>query len=258
MGGIVIASTGVVVFYLALPDEVVSLRGKKMQLAQHVLLGEGAGLLISSERSPLHPSISELEFLYLRQREREREREWRRREAEREQEPGSGRLPPMQSTIDRLSDKSPEHFTTVVKEMLTPASFGDVLSDHVTRAIRPFGILIFIEGIAWFLLRQYRALMEDYKAFHRGYIRRVNILVAFKILHDNPNPPQAVLALAGALWTEDLSGRLKKDETTENLEGIRAIEPNPIFAMVHQVVSKLSPMNDSAEKLKKDDAGKET
>jgi hypothetical protein len=147
MGGIVIAFTGVVIFYLALPAEFISLRGKKMQLAQHVLLGE-TGLAFSLEGTP-----SELEYVRrleyeLRRREYELRQQERalRREEERQQEPESWRQPPpVQSTMGKLAEKSPEHFTAMVREMLTPASFGDVLSDHFTRAIRPFGILIFIE-----------------------------------------------------------------------------------------------------------------
>ena len=51
---------------------------------------------------------------------------------------------------------------------------------YLTFSIRPAGALIFIEAIAWFLLRQYRALIEDYKIFHRMYLKRANYLIAYR------------------------------------------------------------------------------
>lgn len=106
---------------------------------------------------------------------------------------------------------------------------------YLEKGIRPTGMLIFVEGIAWFLLRQYRALMEDYKAFHHLYLKRANYLIALKTLSASGiSPPQ--MFLAASMISEDLTGRLKRGETTETLEGVRATEPNPVFTLLRSLV----------------------
>jgi hypothetical protein len=95
-------------------------------------------------------------------------------------------------------------------------------------------MLVFLEAIAWFLLRQYRALMEDYKSFYRYCMRRSNYLAAFKLATERDE--KLMGKIVDTLLAEDLTGRLKRDETTEALEGQRVIEPN--FA--ETVVTKTS------------------
>jgi len=107
---------------------------------------------------------------------------------------------------------------------------GDDRWTYLERGIRPTGMLIFVEGIAWFLLRQYRALIEDYKTFHRMYVKRVNYLVALKILSVAEVTPHQSFLVASMI-SEDLTGRLKAGETTENLEGVKIIEPSPVFTL---------------------------
>lgn len=104
---------------------------------------------------------------------------------------------------------------------------------YLLSAIRPTAMLIFIEAIAWFLLRQYRALVEDYKAFHRAYLKRVNYLVAYlaatraetKAAEENGY----ALAVIASMLSDDLSGKLREGETTEALEAMRMDENNPVF-----------------------------
>jgi hypothetical protein len=86
-------------------------------------------------------------------------------------------------------------------------------------------MLIFIEAIAWFLLRQYRALIEDYKSFYRYYMRRANYLAALKLALEQTEKTQ-LNRVVETLLSEDLTGRLKQGETTEGLEGQRAIDSN--------------------------------
>jgi hypothetical protein len=105
-------------------------------------------------------------------------------------------------------------------------SMVDLLSSQqLLFAFRSFAVLFFIEAIAWFLLRQYRALIEDYKSFYRHYMRRANYLAAVKI-STQKGDKQFFNRIVDTFLAEDLTGRLKKDETTENLEGQRLIDPN--------------------------------
>jgi hypothetical protein len=88
-------------------------------------------------------------------------------------------------------------------------------------AFKSTAMLVFLEAIAWFLLRQYRALIEDYKSFYRYYMRRANYLAAFKMVSHQADKV-LIGRLVETLLSEDLTGRLKQGETTELLEGQRA------------------------------------
>jgi hypothetical protein len=52
---------------------------------------------------------------------------------------------------------------------------------------RPIALLVFIEAIAWFMLRQYRETIDDYKLLHRVYLRRSNLFLAFLLSQDTPH-----------------------------------------------------------------------
>ena len=93
------------------------------------------------------------------------------------------------------------------------------------QAFKSTAMLIFIEAISWFLLRQYRALIEDYKSFYRYYMRRANYLTSLKLVSESADASLRV-RLVEALLGEDLSGRLKHGESTEVLEGQRVIDGN--------------------------------
>ena len=103
----------------------------------------------------------------------------------------------------------------------------EVLMAYLPKVVRPTGVLIFVEAIAWFLLRQYRALVEDYKWFYRLYLKRANYLAALRILQKDPvRPEDAFVAIS--LVHEDMSGRLKQGETTESLEALKVPEDGPV------------------------------
>ncbi len=101
-----------------------------------------------------------------------------------------------------------------------------------SHSLRPTGMLIFMEGIAWFLLRQYRVLIEEYKSFLRVYLKRSSYLVAWKAASSSPDKQ---LAVAQAMISEDMIGTLNKDETTEALETMRLNEPTPIVEILREV-----------------------
>lgn len=120
------------------------------------------------------------------------------------------------------------------------------LTNYLARAIRPLGILFFVEGIAWYLLRQYRLLVEDFKSFHRIQLRRVNYLAAQKVLATK-KPSASELVFAAALMQEDLSGRLKKDETTEALELAKTPDANPVFDFFQAAIKALTGKGKAAQ-----------
>ncbi len=98
--------------------------------------------------------------------------------------------------------------------------------EHLLRLLRPTAILLFVESVAWFLLRQYRALAEDYKSFFLLYLRRSNRLAGLRILTDG-NFKEDLRPAATVLMNEDLTNRLKPGESTEALEVAKVIDSNP-------------------------------
>ncbi|MCZ6703632.1 MAG: hypothetical protein O6940_11410 [Ignavibacteria bacterium] len=63
-------------------------------------------------------------------------------------------------------------------------------------------------------------------------------MTAFKILSDE-NVSKSQMLIAGSLLSKDFSGRLGKDETTEKLEEIKAVPPNPIFASIDKIIETI-------------------
>ena len=112
----------------------------------------------------------------------------------------------------------------------------DTFQSFWIKALRPTGVLIFVEAIAWFLLRQYRTLVEDYKWFHRIYMKRANYLAALRVLDRAVVRPEDMF-IAVSLIQEDLSGRISKDETTESLERLKASEDGPVTEILQAVTA---------------------
>ena len=114
---------------------------------------------------------------------------------------------------------------------------GEPITSYLSKAVRPSGVLVSVEAIAWFLLRQYRALIEDYKWFHRVYLKRANYLAAYKLIEPEDVRPEA-LFLAANLLNENLSGRLSQYESTESLEAQKSADPNAIFEFLSKIIGQ--------------------
>jgi hypothetical protein len=121
----------------------------------------------------------------------------------------------------------------------TNISAGTLIMRYLMMNSRALGMLLFIETISWFLLRQYRSLVEDYKWFYRLYIKRQNYLVAFLITQHVQNSKDARALVSNALLNEDLSGRLPTGSTTEALENLKLVDQNPIMAVTQLLAGQL-------------------
>lgn len=105
---------------------------------------------------------------------------------------------------------------TAILYMLLPAPAADArLADTLAKSVRPLGIGIFVEAIAWYLLRQHRVLMEESRTFFNVYLRRSNHLAAARLARvdaraaGNGTPP-----LIDALVKEPFADRLTEGERT--------------------------------------------
>jgi len=81
-------------------------------------------------------------------------------------------------------------FTAVIFFYLNLPDYDYKNSDYssfLIKGIRPLTILIFIESISWFLLKQYRKIISDYKYFYKIYQEKLKILELYKLAKENEN-----------------------------------------------------------------------
>ena len=103
--------------------------------------------------------------------------------------------------------------------------------------LRPLCMLFFIESISWFLLRQYRNSMEDYKQFYRIYLRRKNFKISYFLITANK---EEFKDLIKAILLDDQSGKLTEGETTEYLENKKIKEDPEILENIQMVGKSLA------------------
>lgn len=100
--------------------------------------------------------------------------------------------------------------------------------DLIARIARSFGLLIFIEGIAWFLLRQHRALLQEHRSFYSLYIKRMNHLLAVRLIPDVENDLALRTLVLTALLQDSPAERLAAGESTPSDAAFSAGENLPL------------------------------
>ncbi|MCR8667432.1 hypothetical protein NO995_07055 [Aestuariibaculum sp. M13] len=81
-------------------------------------------------------------------------------------------------------------FTAVIFFYINLPDYDFKKNDYTSfliKGIRPLTILIFIESISWFLLKQYRKIISDYKYFYRIYQEKLKILELYKLTKEEKN-----------------------------------------------------------------------
>lgn len=113
------------------------------------------------------------------------------------------------------------------------------VNSYLAQSIRPALVLLFIQSIAWFLLRQYRILIEDYKYFHKQYEKRSNYLACYD-MYSAEDINDAKMYLSYVLLNEDFTGKLNENEKTEFNENVKMVDENPMFVLFRDIVNKVS------------------
>jgi hypothetical protein len=109
----------------------------------------------------------------------------------------------------------------------------------MVRSLRSFALFLALEAIAWFLLRQYRFAISDFKQLFRMYTRRETHYLAFKVTQvGSATSDGAMTAVAATMLQEDFSGRLSIDQTTEELEERKLVEENPVTSLWRSILDK--------------------
>ncbi len=117
---------------------------------------------------------------------------------------------------------------------------------YLINYIRPAFTLLFIQSIAWYLLRQYRVLIEDYKYFHKQYEKRANYLSVYN-LYNQDEISEAKMFLSYTLLNDDFTGKLKDGEKTEFSEHVKQIDKNPMFLLLKELVKNVNPKKKNAK-----------
>jgi hypothetical protein len=80
----------------------------------------------------------------------------------------------------------------------------------ITLSVRPTLILIFIEAVSWYLLKQHKVLLDDYKYYHSIYNKKVGYLAAYKLVAESELADEKLKSIIPAII---LSEEIKKSES---------------------------------------------
>ncbi|WP_428741240.1 hypothetical protein [Tenacibaculum sp.] len=105
----------------------------------------------------------------------------------------------------------------------------DTTYSFLTQSSKHFAILIFIESIAWFLLRQYRKIMNDYKFFYKVYQDKLKILELYRLNEESK------LNKEGEIF-EYLKNTVPIDFENEKNE---VTNENNLFKIIQELLNKI-------------------
>lgn len=112
------------------------------------------------------------------------------------------------------------------------------LTDLLLQAARPGAILFFLEAVAWFLLRQYRALSVDYKEYHDVASQRADLLASLQLAR-RINSPDLSGKLMSALLERKSEAVLQPGQSTKALELEKLGAGNPVVDVIQSLITKI-------------------
>ncbi|HEV2510158.1 hypothetical protein [Bosea sp. (in: a-proteobacteria)] len=107
-------------------------------------------------------------------------------------------------------------------------------------------MLLFIQVLAGFFLRQYRSSMEDYRYFESILRAREDKYISYSILKENSDRKMMIKLVENLIDAKD-SGILTKGQTTAALESLRS-ETNDLRGLADQLTSLVSQTKGSDTK----------
>lgn len=90
-------------------------------------------------------------------------------------------------------------------------------SQYFALTIRPTFVLIFIQSISYYLLRQYRSLISDYKYFYKEFLQKSKIFLAYQLIQ-NKSMDEMEKKLVDKLLNKDCSEQNINSEPSEKEE----------------------------------------
>ena len=92
-----------------------------------------------------------------------------------------------------------------------------MLAAQVAQTAPRFGVLFFVEFVAFFFLRQYRTAMEEFRYFEAIQRRREELFALVTLMREEESRVNIERLIEADCWFSD-SGRLAQGESTELLE----------------------------------------
>ncbi|BFP39510.1 hypothetical protein FGF1_03550 [Flavobacteriaceae bacterium GF1] len=114
----------------------------------------------------------------------------------------------------------------------------DQFEKYLMYSIRPTMMLIFIESVAFYLLKQYRILIEDYKYFNNIYLDRLNNAEAYILQNEDKNKKHS--DLIAKLLKSETNRKLVSGESTEHIETMKnSMEHNDPMKVLESMYAKI-------------------
>lgn len=139
-------------------------------------------------------------------------------------------------------------YLTATKDVSSPAgsSAGVILADNFAYRLPRMTILIFIEVLAGFFLKQYRTALEDFR-YYETIARRRESIIAALLLHEEFGNDDDVRELSKELIKVPGITVLKQGETTPALESAKLAE-NEFITLISQLTKLVKEAKASVEK----------
>ena len=90
--------------------------------------------------------------------------------------------------------------------------------DYLALTIRPTLLLLFVQSISFYLLRQYRSLINDYKYFYEEYLKKSKTFITYQLIQ-NDELSEVELKLIDNLLQHDRKNPENVVESDEPLKG---------------------------------------
>ncbi len=103
--------------------------------------------------------------------------------------------------------------------------------NYLSLTIRPTLILLFIQSIAFYLLKQYRSLINDYKYFHEEYTNKSQTFITYQLMQ-NENISEVEMKLIDKLLST------KKEKTQKEDDEIEKIPQEKILDVIKSIIDK--------------------
>lgn len=103
--------------------------------------------------------------------------------------------------------------------------------DYISISIRPSLILIFIQSISFYLLRQYRSLINDYKYFYVEFLKKSKTFIAYQLMQNKELNTLEVKLIESLLNANSVTTEHKFEEKSD-------IPDNRILEVIKMLIEK--------------------
>ncbi len=114
----------------------------------------------------------------------------------------------------------------------TLPQFNDIkkYGEYLALTIRPTLILIFIQSISFYLLKQYRSLISDYKYFYEQYLKKSKVFITYQLMQ-NDSITEVEMKLIDSLLIQESNNSKQIDEE-------KSIDENKLLDILKSIIDK--------------------